>query len=238
LNAYQTRDQCLSDGSHSWSGTQCHSALEALLHPCPGEQRAARSPSASCPNGSRGPLSTDDPPTTAVRGRELFPRPDLRNSARARAGQRGARPRPEAPARARGGPPSLRGRERGAPSSPHAGPGPAMRRGPSSRARPGPGTVAGREGHRDGVHHVHVLYMYMSPYASLGPAAAPEGLDPSQRGGGGGLKKKKKRKAEESAERSPTRRRAARRRRRRGSCQSAAGGVRREGGLAPAPPPI
>ena len=57
----------------------------------PGEQRAARSPSASCPNGSRGPLSTKDPPTTAVRGRELFPRPDLRNSARARAGQRGAR---------------------------------------------------------------------------------------------------------------------------------------------------
>ena len=101
----------------------------------PGEQRAARSPSASCPNGSRVPLSTNDPPTTAVRGRELFPRP--RGAAwGAPQPERRLRP-PEAVhprSEAAGGAlraPLMRAR---APRC-HAGPGPAMSCGPSSRAR-------------------------------------------------------------------------------------------------------
>ena len=148
-NTCQTRDQCLPSPllSQKFRDTMpirrvtntCQTApapavaLQAWKPP--GEQRAARSPSASCPNGSRVPLSTNDPPTTAVRGRELFPRP--RGAAwGAPQPERRLRP-PEAVhprSEAAGGAlraPLMRAR---APRC-HAGPGPAMSCGPSSRAR-------------------------------------------------------------------------------------------------------
>ena len=55
--------------------------------------RSSTPPYCACCVGAKtwSPKHIPLPPTTAVRGRELFPRPDLRNSARARAGQRGAR---------------------------------------------------------------------------------------------------------------------------------------------------